>query len=126
MTLAEVSQSNVRAGMVASVSEDGTAAVITFRGEADLFTLPVIVDVLARVIADHDGAIVVDLGHTEFIDTTVVRALARAWQFLDDRGRTLTLRSPSSAASRVIALLGLSRLIEPALRSNPSGLSTIA
>jgi hypothetical protein len=42
-----------------------------------------------------------------------VLALARAWQFLDGRGRTLTLRSPSRVASHVLELLGLSGLIEP-------------
>jgi anti-anti-sigma factor len=113
MTLAQLSQLNVPGEMVASVSEDGRAAVVTLRGEAGLAALPVIVDVLARVIGDHDGPLIVDLAHSEFIDTTAVLALARAWQFLDGRGRTLTLRSPSRVASHVLELLGLSGLIEP-------------
>jgi len=114
MTLAELAQPTVpAAALVASVSADGMPTVVTLRGEADLFTLPVVVDVLVRVIADHDGPVIVDLADTEFIDTGTVRALARAWQFLNDRGRTLTLRSPSRVAVRVLGLLGLSHLIEP-------------
>ncbi len=69
-------------------------------------------DALARVIADNDGAIVVDLAETKFIDTGTARAFARASQFLGHRGRELTLRSPSRIAVRVLTLLGLSDLIE--------------
>ena len=114
MALSELPQPTVpTAALVASVSADGTATVVTLRGEADLFTLPVVADVLARVIADSDGPVIVDLADTEFIDSGTVRALARAGQSLNDRGRTLTLRSPSSMAVQVVQLLGFSHLIEP-------------
>lgn len=113
MTLTNLSRPAVRAqGLVASVSDVSTAAVITLRGEADLFTLPVVVDVLARAIADHDGTVVVDLADTEFIDTGTVRAVACARQFLDDHGRTLTVRSPSKLAARILGLFGLSGVID--------------
>lgn len=113
MTLTEIPQHTARAdALVASVSADGMTAVVRLRGEADLFTLPVVVDVLARVTADYDGPVVVDLSETAFIDTGTVRALVQAWELLDDRGRTLTLRAPSSGAIRVLGLLGLSHLVE--------------
>jgi anti-anti-sigma factor len=113
MTLTEIAQPTVdAAALVASVSADGTAAVITLRGEADVFTLPVVIDALVRVIADSDGPVIVDLAQTEFIDTCTVRALARASLDLDRRGRTLTLRRPSKIALRVLMLLGHSHLIE--------------
>ena len=99
--------------LTASTSTEGTAVIVTLRGEADLFTLPVVIDALARVIADHDGPVIIDLAPTDFIDTGTVRALARAWRLLNDRGRTLTLRSPSKVAVRVLGLLGLAHLIEP-------------
>ena len=115
MTLTELAQPTLpAAALVASVTTEGTNTVVTLRGEADLFTLPTVVDVLAQVIADHDGPVIVDLTHTEFIDSGSMRALARAWQFLGGRGRTLALRSPSATAVRVLTLLGLSHLIEPA------------
>lgn len=101
------------APLVASVSCDGTATIVTLRGEADVFTLPVVVAVLARVIADSYRPVIVDLADTDFMDTATARALGRAWQFLDGRGRTLALRSPSRVAARVLDLLGLSHLIEP-------------
>lgn len=114
MTLAELSQPTIpAAALVASVSTVGTATIVRLRGEADVFTLPVVVDALARAIADSEGPVIVDLADTGFIDTGAVRAIARAWQFLDDRQRTLTLRSPSRMAARVLGLLGLSHLLEP-------------
>lgn len=100
--------------LVASVSTEAAAAVIALRGEADIATVPVIVDSLARVTANHDGPVVVDLAHLDFIDSATVDALERAWQFLDARGRRLTLRSPSPIAVRVLAIFKLSHLVEPA------------
>jgi anti-anti-sigma factor len=114
MTLTEHSKAPAAtSALVATISADGGAAIVALRGEADLATLPLVVNVLARVIAESEGAIIVDLTSAEFIDTSTARALARAWQFLDDRGRTLTVRSPSRLALRVLTLLGLGHSIEP-------------
>ena len=114
MTLTDLGHPTIRAAApVASMSADGTARVVTLSGETDRFTLPTVVEVLARAIADSDGPVIVDLADAQFIDIGTVRAFARAWQFLDERRRTLTLRSPSRAAVRVLALLSLSHLIEP-------------
>lgn len=113
MTLTQLTRAPLAAGLVVSVSPDVMGTVVTLSGEADLFTLPLVVDGLARAIADHDGSIIVDLADTDFIDTGNARALVRASQFLDDHGRTLTLRSPSRAAARLLDLLGFSSLIEP-------------
>ncbi len=114
MTLTEFAQPAVRvAGFVVSMSTEDAATVVTLRGEADLVTRPLVVDVLVRVIAGHDGPVVVDLAQTAFIDTGTVSALARASQFLCDRERGLTLRSPSRAAVRQLTFVGLSNLVEP-------------
>jgi len=112
MTLTELAQST-RPWLVVSSSTDGVATVIALRGEADPATLPLVVDILARVIADDEGAVVIDLAQTEFIDTATVRAIGRAGQLLGDHGRQLTLRSPSRLAVQVLAFGGLSHLVEP-------------
>jgi anti-anti-sigma factor len=114
MTLTELSQlTTPAAALVASVSTGEAATVVTLRGEADVFTLPMVVDALASAIADSEGPVIVDLADIGFIDTGSARAIARAWQFLDDRKRTLIVRSPSRIAARVLEVLGLSHLIEP-------------
>jgi anti-anti-sigma factor len=115
MTLTELAGPTMPSvALAAAVSTDGIATVVTLRGEADCFTLPVVVDVLTRVIADYQGPVIVDLSPTEFVDGGTVRALGRAGRYLNDRGRTLTLRSPSAMAVRIVSLLGLSHLIERA------------
>jgi anti-sigma B factor antagonist len=120
MTLTELAQSTLpTGGLVVSLSTEDDATVVALRGEADLFTLPVINDVLARVIADHDGPVVLDLADVAFIDTGSIRAIARAAEFLGDRGRELTLRSPSRMVVRMLTLLQLSHLIEPMKATAP-------
>lgn len=113
MTLTEFPSSTMRSAPLAtSLSHDGNITVVAFRGEADLSTLPVVSEVLAQVIADSDGPVVIDLADTDFIDAGTMRALASAWQLLDDRGRTLTLRSPSELTTRMLGLLDLSHLTD--------------
>ena len=120
MTLTEFAQSTLPAdALVASLSTERDATVVVLRGEADRFTLPVISYVLVNVIADHDGPVVVDLAEIAFIDSSSISVLARAAEFLGDRGRELTLRSPSRIADRMLTLLKLSHLIEPVKATTP-------
>ncbi len=97
-----------------AVSSEGAATVVALRGEADVFTLPVVADALDRVVADRSGPVVVDLADTAFIDVRTLHAFARTSHFLGHRGRQLTVRSPSQMAVRVLTILGLVHLIEPA------------
>ncbi len=100
------------ARLVVSVCVESDSTVIALRGQCDAAALPTLVDVICRVIADHDGTVVVDLAETTFIDTVTLGALGRAGQFLEDRGRQLTLRSPSGLALGTLDTLKLSRLVE--------------
>ena len=99
-------------GLVVSVSTARGISVVTLRGDADSFALPELCDTLARVVAQGDDAVVIDLSLVDFIDTGTARALVWTWQFLDDRGRTMTVRCPSRLARQVLALVGISHLIE--------------
>lgn len=98
-------------GLDVSISAEGGITVIALRGEADVATLAVVADALARVIADEQGDVVVDLAETGFIDIATLRALMRAKEVLDWGGRQLTLRSPSRIADRVLTVLGVSHLV---------------
>ena len=112
MALATLVQSVPPAlGLDVPVSAEGGATVIALRGDADVATLPVVADALARVIADQEGDVIVDLAETEFIDTATLRALLRARETLDRGGRQLTLRCPSRIADRVLKVFGLSHLV---------------
>jgi anti-anti-sigma factor len=94
------------------VSSEGTRAVVTLYGEADFAIRPLLSDVLLRVLALRSGDVVIDLAQVEFIDTGTVRALALCRLLLDRNGRNLSFRSSSRLATRVLALFGLTDLIE--------------
>lgn len=101
-----------RVALIADVVPDGETTVVAVRGEADQFTLPVVVSGLSRAIADGEGAVVVDLADATFVDAATVRAIARAAMVLHERKRMLTVRSPSPAVGRIHVALGLSHLLE--------------
>ena len=102
----------VRPGITTSVRHEGATTVVVLRGEADTSTTTVLSDALSRLIATPGGDVVIDLSETEFIDTATVHTFAVAVKLFGDRGRTLTFRSPSRLAARVLDLFGLSQSIE--------------
>jgi anti-anti-sigma factor len=101
------------AGLVVSVSEEGTATVIAPRGEVDRSSLPVLQRTLDQIIDDHRGPVVVDLRSAALRDVAGMQAIVRAEESLGDRGRQLTIRSPSRPMTRLLAILGLAHLVEP-------------
>lgn len=114
MAIASLVQSAPPAvGLDLSVSAEGGVTVLAFRGEADVATLPLVTDALARIIAEHRGDVVVDLAGAEFIDTATLRALLQAREVLGRSRRQLTFGSPSRIAGRVLAIFGLTHLVSP-------------
>ena len=82
-------------------------SVVWLRGEHDLFTLAELWEAMARAIAFADGDVVVDLSAVEFMDASTIGVLVRARTILGKRSRSLTMRSPSTRASRILGLCGL-------------------
>jgi anti-anti-sigma factor len=115
MSLSALAQAAGSAAPVLAPSwrAEGAATVIDLRGEADVDALPALVAVLARVAAECQGPVVVDLTAAGFIDAATVRILSRARRFLGDHGRQLTVRSPSIQALRLLAFAGCADLVEP-------------
>lgn len=105
--------------LTTTMSSEGAATVVALHGDADVATLPVLLDVLGRAIAVHEGSVVIDLAATRFIDTATVRALDRARQFLATQGRELMFRSPSRLPARVLDFFALSDLVEHAGSDSP-------
>ena len=107
------------AGLDVSVTVEVTDTVVVVRGEADVATLPLLVDAFDRIIADQEGDVIVDLAPTEFIDTAALRAVLRAREVLGRSGRQLTFRAPSRIARRLLVVYGLLPLVrsEPAVRT---------
>lgn len=104
---------SVAVGLDVSVRREHATTVMALRGEADVATLPVLVQALTRIAADGEGNVVVDLSQLEFMDTATIRAVLGARAVLAGNGRELTLRSPSRISERVLGVFGLTHLVGP-------------
>ncbi len=80
--------------------------VVTLAGELDLATAPVLASELAPVLARHPQRLILDLTGLCFIDCSGLSEFIRASRALP-AGRRLTLRSPSPATRKLLAMSGL-------------------
>lgn len=97
----------------ASAAELGDGVrVITVRGELDLSTAPSLEAPLEEAVATGDASVLVDLSGCEFIDSTGIALIVRAWQRLDrsadgnGSGR-LVICSGNDQVRRVLEITGL-------------------
>jgi anti-anti-sigma factor len=88
-------------------------SVVWLRGEHDMVTVSKLARTLAWAVALDDADVVVDLSGVWFMGAETVGAIIDARNALLVRSRSLTLRSPSTSARRVIELCGLAGLIDP-------------
>jgi anti-sigma B factor antagonist len=91
---------------------DDGIRVIAVRGELDLSTAPELEGPLEEAVADGDASIVVDLSECEFIDSTGIALIVRAWQRLDraaegDGTGRVVLCSCDNQVRRVLEITGL-------------------
>lgn len=85
-------------------------AVVIVSGELDLATAPRLQDALVGLIVRGVRAVTVDMAGLGFIDSTGLSVLIKAMTQLRDQGGSLTLRSPTTAAQRVLEVTGLARV----------------
>jgi len=91
--------------------EDGIR-VIAVRGELDLSTAPELEGPLDEAIAAGDASVIVDLSECEFIDSTGIALIVRAWQQLDrtaagDGTGRVVICSYNDQVCRVLEITGL-------------------
>jgi anti-anti-sigma factor len=93
------------------------ATVIWLRGEHDVTTVPDLTRRLDRVLERDDADVVIDLSDVEFMDAATIGAIVRAREFLRLGSRSLSLRSPSTRAQRVLDLCEMSDLVASSVRA---------
>ncbi|HEY0317377.1 MAG TPA: STAS domain-containing protein [Solirubrobacterales bacterium] len=95
--------------------EDGVR-VIAVRGELDLSSAPDLELPLQEAVASGDASVLIDLSECEFIDSTGIALIVRAWQRLDSAadgegdGR-LVICSDNQQVRRVLEITGLEHSI---------------
>jgi anti-sigma B factor antagonist len=90
--------------------------VIEVRGELDLSTAPDLEAPLEEATAAADGSVLIDLSDCEFIDSTGIALIVRAWQRVDarsDNGGTgrVVLCCGNEQVRRVLEVTGLENSI---------------
>lgn len=95
--------------------EDGIR-VIEVRGELDLSTAADLEGPLDEAVAAADSSVLLDLESCEFIDSTGIALIVRAWQQLDGRsgngdGGAVVICCGNEQVRRVLDVTGLGRTI---------------
>jgi anti-anti-sigma factor len=82
---------------------------ISVRGELDLSTAPELEGPLDQALENDEGSVLIDLSQCEFIDSTGIALIVRAWQRLNsgENGRVLVLCSQNDQVRRVLEITGL-------------------
>jgi anti-anti-sigma factor len=82
---------------------------ISVRGELDLSTAPELEGPLDQALESGEGSVLIDLSQCEFIDSTGIALIVRAWQRLDsgENGRALVICSQNEQVRRVLEITGL-------------------
>jgi anti-anti-sigma factor len=99
-----------------TLPEGGTGAgpiIVWLQGEHDLSTDEALCRTLARAIALGSAGLVLDLSEVGFIAVSTLRVIVRAEQLLRHQSRSLTVRSPSRCARRIMGACGLNELLGP-------------
>jgi anti-anti-sigma factor len=88
---------------------DQGVRIISVRGELDLSTAPDLEGPLDQALESGEGSVLIDLSQCEFIDSTGIALIVRAWQRLDsgENGRALVICSQNDQVRRVLEITGL-------------------
>jgi anti-anti-sigma factor len=88
---------------------DQGVRTVSVRGELDLSTAPELEGPLNEVLENGDGSLLIDLASCEFIDSTGIALIVRAWQRIDSdgNGHSLVICSENDQVRRVLEITGL-------------------
>ena len=95
------------------VSTDvGGAPGVALRGEADIAAIPALTEALDAAIRETEGAFVIDLSETEFLDSAGLSTLLRARALLGREQRDLAVVCPPGPVRRLIDVAGVIDLLD--------------
>ena len=91
---------------------DDGVRVIVVRGELDLSTASDLEGPLEEAVSSHDDPVLIDLTDCEFIDSTGIALIVRAWQRLDsaadgESSGGVVICSANDQVRRVLEITGL-------------------
>jgi anti-sigma B factor antagonist len=90
-----------------------TTAVVSLRGEHDVYTVPALRERLAE-LHERNLLLVIDLSQTAFLDSSVLGALLGASETARSRGRDVAVvlgDPPTQAVARIFEVTGLGEVL---------------
>jgi anti-sigma B factor antagonist len=110
MSILPKDSSLVGFGVALEPSDEQT--VVNLTGSIDAYNSPRLAQDLEQLIECGQAAIVVDLQHLQFIDSSGLGALVRGAKLARAAGGYLVLRAPKPAVRKVLHITGLDRIFE--------------
>ena len=97
-----------------SVSVTATDGVATVKvaGELDAFTAPQLRTALCELEAQGARHVTLDIGGTQFVDSTGLSVLVGGLKRLRDTGGDLVVKSPTASTLRLFDVTGLTRIFD--------------
>lgn len=95
-----------------SVTSVESAATVRVTGELDAYTAPQLRSALMALVDDGARQVTLDVGATQFVDSTGLSVLVGGLKRLRERGGNLVVKSPSEATLRLFEITGLTRVFE--------------
>ena len=95
-----------------SIGADLFRTVVWVGGEHDVATRARLAGAIAQAADVDDADVVVDLSGVTFMDASTIGTLVEAGNRLRADSRSLSIRSPSPRARRVLDLCGLAQLVD--------------
>ncbi len=111
MAVAEGPSGTVCPRASALLTTSGDGCIVWMRGEHDIATQEELSATIARALT-FDGDVVLDLSGVEFMAAATVSVILRTREQLRRHSRSLTVRTPSGCARRVLELCGVGDLID--------------
>jgi len=99
--------------LASATGANASRGVVWLRGEYDISREMELSHTMAGAMALDEGDLVVDLSEVTFMDAATIGVFIRARNDLRLQCRSLTLRSSSGFARRVLELCGLTDLLDP-------------
>ena len=90
-----------------SVTSVGSTATIRVIGDLDCYTAPQLRSTLLALVDDGARHLTLDIGSTNFVDSTGLSVLVGALKRLRDHGGELAVTSPTETTRRLFEITGL-------------------
>ena len=95
-----------------SVIADDATATVRVTGELDCYTAPQLRSTLVALVEDGIRHVTLDVGSTQFVDSTGLGVLVGGLKRLREQGGTMVVKSPTEATLRLFEVTGVTGVFD--------------